>query len=143
VQFVESLVNPARRPGTNALIVHEEGRRLHRRRSMPGPEALENEEPPMTPLHVFAAEGNVEIYLSKLYGTLHPSERDNLLRLLANEEASMGTSREHVENGERRMIDGRQRLKKQRIVAMGLSVEHSGALLLERWKRRRNSSSSF
>ena len=84
----------------------------------------------MTPLHVFVAESNVEIYLSKLHGTLNPSERDNLLRLLAQEEASMGTSREHVEHGERRVIDGRQRLEKQRIVAVGLSGEHPDALLL-------------
>jgi len=93
------------------------------------------EGPSMTSLNVFVTESNVELYLSKLYTTINPAERDNLLRLLANEVAAMGYSREHVENGERRMAECRQRLERQRLIVSGLPSEHPDALLLETLER--------
>lgn len=65
-------------------------------------------------MSVFLIEGNVEIYLSRLHTTWNPEERDKLLRLLAREESQMGLSREHLENGERRVSDGRDRIARQR-----------------------------
>jgi hypothetical protein len=67
-----------------------------------------------SPMNVFLTEGNVEIYLSRLHTTWSTEERDRLLRLLVQEESRMGSSREHVENGERRVSDGRDRIVKQR-----------------------------
>jgi hypothetical protein len=88
-----------------------------------------------SPMGVFVTEGNVEIYLSRLHTTWNLEERDKLLRLLAREEAQMGLNREHLENGERRVSEGRERIAKQRrIVADGLLHEQtrsSAALLLE------------
>jgi hypothetical protein len=78
----------------------------------------------MTPLNVFIT---VDIYLSKLHSALDPIERDTFLRLVAKEEANMGRSRERVENGERRVMDGRQRLERQRAVVAGLSLEERSA----------------
>lgn len=93
----------------------------------------------MTSLNVFVTESNVEIYLTGLYKTLSPAERDNLLRLLVKEEAAMGTAREHVENGERRVIDGRDRLERQRLVVATLAgpvaVDHPAIALLETLER--------
>ena len=79
--------------------------------------------PSMTPLDVFVTEHNIDIYLSKLQNALNPNDRDVFLRLLAKELANMGTSREHLENGERRVIDGRQRLERQRIIFTELSLQ--------------------
>ena len=87
-----------------------------------------------TPLNVFLREGNVELYLSKLHATWEPAERDTLLRLLAKEESQMGRSREHLENGERRVADGRECLERQRrAIAASPSQEAKSAdmLLLE------------
>ncbi|MBY0320846.1 MAG: hypothetical protein K2X72_19135 [Reyranella sp.] len=67
-----------------------------------------------SPMSVFLTEGNVEIYLSRLHTTWSLEERDRLLRLLVQEESRMGTSREHLENGERRVSDGRDRIIRQR-----------------------------
>jgi len=64
------------------------------------------------PMSVFLTEGNVEIYLSRLHTTWDPEERDKLLRLLV--QAQMGASREHLENGERRVNEGRDRVITQR-----------------------------
>ena len=75
----------------------------------------------MTPLNVFVTEGNVEIYLSKLHTTQDAVERDHLLRLVVEEEARMGLSREHLENGERRVADGRRRIESQRQLVTELS----------------------
>lgn len=77
----------------------------------------------MSALNVFVAERNVDIYLSKLHNGLNPSERDVILRLLVKEEGDMGLSREHVDNGERRVIDGRQRVKRHRILVADLSLK--------------------
>lgn len=76
----------------------------------------------MTPLDVFVTEGNVDIYLSRLYLTWDPVERDNLLRLVATEESRMGRSREHLENGERRVAQGRERLDMQREMVARLAL---------------------
>src|SRR5262245_51148942 len=62
---------------------------------------------------VFVAEGNVEVYLSKLHNTFDVEERETLLRLLADEQIQMSSNREHVENGHRRVVDGRQRIAAQ------------------------------
>jgi hypothetical protein len=92
----------------------------------------------MAPMNVFVAEGNVEIYLSKLHTTLNPIDRDNLLRLLAKEQETMGMSRKHVENGERRVKDGRNRLERQRMVVAGLQpgkgADHPAARRLDTLK---------
>lgn len=68
------------------------------------------------PVNVFVTESNVEMYLSKAYECLDSERRDMLLRLLAEEESRMGTSREHVENGQRRLDDCKERVERQREV---------------------------
>lgn len=89
----------------------------------------------MTSISIFLTEGNVEIYLSQLHKTWDREDRDKLLRLLVREEDQMGSAREHLENGERRVHEGRQRIARQRqIVANALSqeqVDARAALLLE------------
>jgi hypothetical protein len=67
-------------------------------------------------IDVFVAESNVEMYLSKAHVCLDAEQRDVLLRLLAAEEDRMGNSREHVENGERRLEECKERVKCQREV---------------------------
>ncbi len=52
-----------------------------------------------SPLDAYITEGNVELYLSKVYQSLSGEERDLLLRLVADEEGRMGNSREHRDNG--------------------------------------------
>ena len=79
----------------------------------------------MAPLNVFVTDGHAEIYLSKSFKTFDPAERDNLLRLSAKEEANMGISREHVESGKRRVIEGRRRVMRQRIIVARLPL-HEG-----------------
>jgi hypothetical protein len=89
----------------------------------------------MNPFNAFVTEGNVEIYLSRLHTTLNRIDRDNLLRLLAAEQAKMGGRREHLENGERRVADGLVRLQNQRdLVARdshGGRPDDHGRILLE------------
>ena len=91
------------------------------------------------PLNVFVAEGNVEIYLAKLYKTWNPEERDVLLRLLAIEESQMGVAREHKENGERRVAEGSRRVQQQREVVAalppGTSVPNLAIHLLETFEQ--------
>jgi len=77
----------------------------------------------MTPLNVFVTEGNVEIYLSKLYTTYEPGARQGLLRLISEEEGRMGARREHLENAERRAAKGKQLLVRQRLVVAQLPEE--------------------
>ena len=84
----------------------------------------------MSPMDVFVAEGNVEIYLSRLHATWRPEVRDALLRLVCDEEARMGHSREHLENGERRVIEGKERLRKQRELIVAQPCRQ-GAFVLE------------
>ena len=85
----------------------------------------------MSPMEVFVTEGNVEIYLSRLHRTWNACDRDMLLRLLCQEEARMGFSREHLENGEKRVLEGRERLRKQRELVAQLGSQDQAALLLE------------
>ncbi len=66
------------------------------------------------PVNVFVTESNVDMYLSRTYDCLDGHQRDVLLRLLVEEESRMGNSREHMQNGERRLEDCRQRVKRQR-----------------------------
>jgi hypothetical protein len=88
-----------------------------------------------TSMNVFLTEGNADIYLSKLHLTWKPEERDSLLRLLAREENQMGTSREHLDHAERRILDGRHRIARQRDVVACLTgpgqAGTTDALLLE------------
>ncbi|MBV8187506.1 MAG: hypothetical protein JOY64_27915 [Alphaproteobacteria bacterium] len=72
-------------------------------------------------------EGNMEIYLSKLHTTWSADERDNLLRLVAAEEARMGHQREHLENGERRAAQGRKRIERQREIVASVPAEQREA----------------
>ena len=83
----------------------------------------------MTPLNVFVTEGNIEIYLSRLYATWEPETRDGLLRLVSQEEGRMGARREHLENGERRVAQGRELLERQHLAVAQLSEEERGASL--------------
>jgi hypothetical protein len=89
----------------------------------------------MTPMNVFVTEGNLEIYLSKLHATWSAEQRDSLLRLVTKEEARMGLSREHLDNGERRVADGQARIRKQRDLVASLAAEQRDtsreALILE------------
>jgi hypothetical protein len=71
-----------------------------------------------TPHSVFVTEGNVGIYLSRLQVTWNAEECDHLLSLVAEEESRRGLSRENLENGERRVVEGRARIESQiRLVA--------------------------
>ena len=89
----------------------------------------------MPPMKAFVTEGNVEIFLSRLNTTWNACDRDMLLRLLCQEQARMGFSHGHLENGERRVFDGRERLKKQRKLVAQLASQDQApgqaALLLE------------
>ena len=67
-----------------------------------------------TAMNVFLTEGNIEIYLTRLYTTWEIQDRDVLIRLLVAELNQMGESREHFENGERRVADGAQRILRLR-----------------------------
>jgi hypothetical protein len=93
----------------------------------------------MVPMNVFATESNVEIYLSKLHTTWSAEERDNLIRLVAQKEARMANRREHNDNGERRVEDGRGRIERQRELVAGVPAERREtsreALLLETLER--------
>ena len=86
-------------------------------------------------LNVFVTERNVEIFLSKLHHSFDGAKRDAFLRLLVAEESRMGAARQHVENGERRVIDGRQRLERQRIATCDIPPHkrdgHPDVFLLE------------
>lgn len=86
-------------------------------------------------LSVFVIERNVENYVSRLRESRNPVDRDIVLRLLAEELEKMGYDHEHVENGERRLIEGRHRLEMQRAVVARLSGQdrstHPDAFLLE------------
>lgn len=73
-----------------------------------------------TPTNVFVTENNVEMYLSKAYECLDRSQRDLLLRLVAEEEARMGQSREHAENAQRRLDACRERTRRQRDIVSAL-----------------------
>jgi hypothetical protein len=77
----------------------------------------------MSPMNVFVTEGNVEIYLSKLHTTWNVQERDMLLRLVGQEMARMGLSREHLENGERRVAQGKERVRRQRALVAELHLQ--------------------
>ncbi len=79
-----------------------------------------------SPMSVFLIEGNVEIYLSRLHTTWNPEERDKLLRLLVREEAQMGFGREHLENAQRRVSDGRDRIARQRRLVDNLPLPRTG-----------------
>jgi hypothetical protein len=68
----------------------------------------------LTSLDAFVSEGNVEIYLAKSYLTYDARSRDHLMRLLLDEESRMGAYREHLENAERRVREGLERVAKQR-----------------------------
>ena len=87
-----------------------------------------------TPMSAFVTEGNIEVYLSRLRRTSNTEKRDDLLRFIREEESRMGQSREHFENGQRRVIEGRQRIKKQRrLVARLATMRHAdnAAFILE------------
>lgn len=71
-------------------------------------------------LNVFVTENNVELFLSKAYKSANPEERDGLLRLIAEEQRRMGHGREHVENAQRRLLDCRARIHRQRHVLFAL-----------------------
>ena len=47
-------------------------------------------------MDVFVTEGNVEIYLSRLHTTWNALGRDKLRRLVCEDQARMGFSREHI-----------------------------------------------
>lgn len=68
----------------------------------------------MSPMDVFIAEGNLEIYLSHLHASWNPEQRESLLRLLAEQLGQMAFAREHLENAQRRVTDGRDRVSRQR-----------------------------
>jgi hypothetical protein len=88
-----------------------------------------------TPQNVFVTESNIDIYLSKLHQTHDPTERDVLVRLILEEQSRMGLSREHVENGERRVVEGRRRVEQQRLLVSEVPppnrADHPAVGLLE------------
>jgi hypothetical protein len=68
-------------------------------------------------------EGAIERYLEKLHATWDVEERDHLLHLVVEAESRMGISRERFENGERQVVEGRQRVDKQRALVAQLPIE--------------------
>lgn len=74
-------------------------------------------------MEIFVSERNIDIYLSKLHETWDADARDNLLRLLLAEESKVGFHRERLENGERRVSEGLERVRFQREVVDRLSAE--------------------
>lgn len=68
----------------------------------------------MAPLNIFVTEGNAEIYLSKLRATFSSGMRDELLRLLSNEQSQMTSTLTHLQNGGRRVAEGLSRIQRQR-----------------------------
>jgi hypothetical protein len=90
------------------------------------------------PVDVFVTESNVDIYLTRAYSSRNAKERDLLLRLVANEEARMGASREHMENGARRIEDCKERVKRQRELAHSLQPKDDrrrAVFMLETFER--------
>jgi hypothetical protein len=77
----------------------------------------------MAPIEIFVSEGNVDIYLSKLHEAWDAEARDKLLRLLIAEESRMGFYREHLENSERRVAAGLERIRFQRELVDRLTAE--------------------
>ena len=78
-------------------------------------------------MEAFVTEGNVEIYLSRLHSTWNACDRDMLLRLLCEEMARMGFNHGHLENGERRVLEGRERLEKHRELVAQLGSQDPAA----------------
>ncbi|MBS0526937.1 MAG: hypothetical protein JSS04_25135 [Proteobacteria bacterium] len=76
------------------------------------------------------SETNVEVYLSRAYACLDANQRDVLLRGLVEEERRMGSSREHMENGARRVEDCKERVKRQREL-LGSLKPHENRLRAE------------
>ena len=74
-------------------------------------------------MNVFLTEHNVDLYLTRLHTTRDAQDRDGLLRLLVQEEDRMGESLEHLENGQRRVAEGAERIKRQRAFAEQLSPD--------------------
>ncbi|SKA38739.1 hypothetical protein SAMN02745126_06093 [Enhydrobacter aerosaccus] len=68
----------------------------------------------MGSMDVFIRERNVEMYLDRLYTELDADKRATLVRLLVDEESQMARSREHLDNGERRVAAGLVRVERQR-----------------------------
>lgn len=73
-----------------------------------------------SPTNVFVTENNVELYLSKAYECFDSEMRDLLLRLVVEEETRMGARREHVDNGQRRLDDCKERVQRQREIVREL-----------------------
>jgi hypothetical protein len=84
----------------------------------------------MPPMEAFVTEGNVEIFLSRLHTTWNACDRDMLLRLLCQEQARMGFSRGHLKNGETRVLESRERLRKQREIVAQLGSQDQAAARL-------------
>lgn len=78
--------------------------------------------------NVFVIESNVDIYLSKAFVSHDLQERDTLLRLLVEEESRMGSRREHLENGRRRMDECGLRVKRQREIVGSFNAGERDAL---------------
>lgn len=89
------------------------------------------------PVNAFVTESNVDLYLSKAYVCRDPQQRDLLLRLLIEEEDRMGSAREHMENGHRRLEDCKERVKRQRELLALLPNENraQAEFMLETFER--------
>lgn len=91
-----------------------------------------------TAVNAFVTESNVALYLSKAYTCLDARQRDTLLRLLVEDEGRMGSSREHMENGERRLEECKERMKRHRELMGSLPSNESRAqaeFMLETFER--------
>lgn len=78
--------------------------------------------------NVFVTESNVDIYLSRAFASNDLQERDTLLRLLVEEESRMGSRREHLENGRRRMDECSRRVQRQREIVGSFNAGERDAL---------------
>lgn len=78
-------------------------------------------------MNLFVTESNVDIYLSKAYQSLDDEERNTLLRLVIDEEDRMGSRREHLENGQRRLEDCELRIRRQREIVSDLAASGQDA----------------
>lgn len=88
----------------------------------------------MAPMNRFVTEHNVDIFVAKLQTTADPQERDNLLRLLSAEQSRMTLAIDHLEDAQRRVDEGRERICRQReerdrLEQAGLSTDGAASLL--------------
>lgn len=78
----------------------------------------------MSTVNYFVIESNISLYLDRLNRDLDQQTRDTVLKLLLDEEAKVGRAREHLERAEQRILEGRERLIRQRARIAEFPIGH-------------------